>query len=88
MPLAAGVEGATPAGEPSRRTVRIHGVPTGVAVHTRDSLAAGTVLAGPRIIEEMTATTWVPPSWSVTVGRFGELDLNRNPTPTDRKGDE
>ena len=88
VPLAAGVEGAAPAGEPSRRTVRIDGVPTGVAVHTRDSLAAGTVLAGPRIIEEMTATTWVPPSWSVTVGRFGELDLNRNPTPTDRKGDE
>ena len=88
IPLANGVEGAAPTGEPSRRTVRIDGIPTGVAVHARDSLAAGTVLAGPRIIEEMTATTYVPPSWSVTVGRFGELDLNRNPRPTDRQGEQ
>ena len=36
----------------------------------------------------MTATTYVPPSWSVTVGRFGELDLNRNPRPTDRQGEQ
>ena len=33
----------------------------------------------------MTATTWVPPSWSVTVGRFGELDLNRSPKPTESR---
>ena len=84
-PLATCVEGTAPAGEPPRRTVRIDGVPTGVAVHARDSLAAGTVLAGPRIIEEMTATTWVPPNWSVTVGRFGEFDLNRSPTPTESR---
>ena len=85
-----GIEGAAPApaGEPARRTVRIDGAPTGVAVHSRDSLAAGTVLAGPRIIEEMTATTYVPPNWSVKVGCFGELDLNRNPKPTDRQGEE
>ena len=87
VPLADDIQGTTPGGEPSRRTVRIDGAPTGVAVQSRDSLAAGTVLAGPRIIEEMTATTYVPQGWTVTVGRFGELDLNRNPTQTDRQGE-
>ena len=85
--LADDIQGTTPGGEPSRRTVRIDGAPTGVAVQSRGSLAAGTVLAGPRIIEEMTATTYVPQGWTVTVGRFGELDLNRNPTQTDRQGE-
>ena len=87
VPLADDIQGTTPGGEPSRRTVRIDGAPTGVAVQSRGSLAAGTVLAGPRIIEEMTATTYVPQGWTVTVGRFGELDLNRNPTQTDRQGE-
>ena len=87
VPLADDIQGTTPGGEPSRRTVRIDGAPTGVAVQSRDSLAAGTVLAGPRIIEEMTATTYVAQGWTVTVGRFGELDLNRNPTQTDRQGE-
>ena len=63
-----------------RRTVRIDGARHSVAVHPRGSLSAGTSLAGPRIIEEMTATTWVAPGWTVTVGRYGELDLIRNPT--------
>ena len=88
VPVADGIEGAAAGDDPSRRTVRIDGVPTRVSVHSRRSLAAGTVLAGPRIIEEMTATTYVPTGWTITVGRFGELDLNRNPTPTDRTGDE
>ena len=88
VPLADDIQGTTPGGEPSRRTVRIDGAPTGVAVQSRGSLAAGTVLAGPRIIEEMTATTYVPQGWTVTVGRFGELDLNRNPTQTDRQGEQ
>ena len=88
VPLADDIQGTTPGGEPSRRTVWIDGAPTGVAVHSRGSLAAGTVLAGPRIIEEMTATTYVPQGWTVTVGRFGELDLNRNPTQTDRQGEQ
>ena len=87
VPLADDIQGTTPGGEPSRRTVRIDGAPTGVAVQSRGSLAAGTVLAGPRIIEEMTATTYVAQGWTVTVGRFGELDLNRNPTQTDRQGE-
>ena len=88
VPLADDIQGTTPGGEPSRRTVRIDGARTGAAVHSRGSLAAGTVLAGPRIIEEMTATTYVPQGWTVTVGRFGELDLNRNPTQTDRQGEQ
>ena len=88
VPLADDIQGTTPGGEALRRTVWIDGAPTGVAAHSRGSLVAGTVLAGPRIIEEMTATTYVPPGWTVTVGSFGELDLNRNPTQTDRQGEQ
>ena len=87
VPLAGGVDGTT-AGKPSCRTVRIDGTRHEVAVHPRPSLAPGTAFAGPRIVEEMTATTWVPPGWAVTVGRFGELVLARHPNATDRKGED
>ena len=83
VPLADGAAGSAEDGEPPRRTVRIGGASHSVAVHARGSLAAGIALAGPRIIEEMTATTWVPPGWTVAVGRYGELDLARNPIPTE-----
>ena len=83
VPLADGVAGSAEDGDPPRRTVRIGGALHNVAVHSRDSLAAGIALAGPRIIEEMTATTWVPPGWTVAVGRYGELDLARTPIPTE-----
>ena len=81
IPHAAG--GVAAGDEASRRAVRIDGSSHRVAVHPRASLAAGTSLAGPRIIEEMTATTWVSPGWTVTVGRYGELDLTRDLVSTD-----
>jgi N-methylhydantoinase A/oxoprolinase/acetone carboxylase beta subunit len=48
-----------------------------VPVYRRDGLAAGERLAGPAIVEEMGATTVVPPGWTGTVGGFGELTLER-----------
>ena len=88
VPLGEAAAGPAAGDEPPRRSVRIDGARTAVAVHPRDSLAAGTALAGPRIIEEMTATTYVAPGWTVAVGRFGELDLTRKPTQTDRQGED
>ena len=88
VPLDRTGDAAAAGSAPSSRTMRIDGATHRVAVHPRDSLAAGTSLAGPLVIEEMTATTWVAPGWTVTVGRFGELDLARNPKTTDRQGDD
>jgi N-methylhydantoinase A len=39
----------------------------------RRDLAAGSVLEGPAIVEEGTATTVVPPGCSLSVDRFGSL---------------
>jgi N-methylhydantoinase A/oxoprolinase/acetone carboxylase beta subunit len=34
-------------------------------------------IAGPAVVEEMGATTVIPPGWSGTVGIWGELVLER-----------
>ncbi|MGD8320532.1 MAG: hydantoinase/oxoprolinase family protein [Gemmatimonadota bacterium] len=41
----------------------------------RRDLAAGHTLAGPAIVQEYSATTWVPPEWSLEVDRWGCLHL-------------
>jgi N-methylhydantoinase A len=41
----------------------------------RSSLAAGSVVKGAAVIEEPTATTFVPPGWIVTVDKSGALIL-------------
>ncbi len=46
-------------------------------VYERDRLALGVHLAGPAIVEEMGATTVVPPGWTGRVGEQGELVLER-----------
>jgi N-methylhydantoinase A len=45
------------------------------AVLRRDALAGE--LAGPAIVEEQTATTVVPPGWTVRAGEAGVLLLAR-----------
>jgi N-methylhydantoinase A len=47
-------------------------------VYERERLAQGARLTGPAIVEEMGATTVVPPLWSGTVGTWGELILERS----------
>lgn len=46
-------------------------------VYDRITLTAEEKLVGPIVIEEMTATTYVPSGWSMTVGTHGELHLER-----------
>ena len=72
--------GATaPADDPWRnRDVFVQGRWHGARVYSRGALpTAGEELGGPIIVEEMSATTFVPPGWRLSVGRFGELVLQR-----------
>ncbi len=46
-------------------------------IYERERLARGARLSGPAIVEEMGATTVVPPAWSAAVGDWGELILER-----------
>jgi N-methylhydantoinase A len=46
-------------------------------VYARDRLPGGVPVTGPAIVEEMGATTVVPPGWKATVGTWGELVLER-----------
>jgi len=41
----------------------------------RRDLRAGHVLEGPLVVQEYSATTWVPPDWSITVDEWGCLHL-------------
>ncbi len=41
----------------------------------RRDLAAGHVLEGPLVVQEYSATTWVPPEWRMEVDRWGCLHL-------------
>jgi N-methylhydantoinase A len=50
----------------------------GARVWRRD-LRAGHELAGPLIVQEYSATTWVPPEWTLTVDTSGTLHLTRAP---------
>jgi N-methylhydantoinase A len=47
-------------------------------VWRRESLAADTVIRGPALIEEMSATTYVPPDWHIAIGPVGELRARRS----------
>lgn len=43
----------------------------------RESLGSGAGFAGPAIVSEPTATTFVPPGWRLDVDEWGHLDLRR-----------
>jgi N-methylhydantoinase A len=59
-----------PAGE---QTVHTADGPVAAAVHDRAALLAGHELAGPAIVTEYSATTWVPTGWSASVLGDGSL---------------
>ncbi len=48
-------------------------------VYQRAQLAVDQRVTGPAIIEEMSSTIYVPPSWEAVVGRIGELDIRHKP---------
>jgi N-methylhydantoinase A len=63
----------------ARRMVHFDDAWTDTPIFDRADLAVGTHLSGPAIIDEMSATTIVPPSWSVTVDANGNLLLEATP---------
>ena len=64
----------------SRRKVLFDRREWEVAVHKRQTLAGGTVLQGPVIVEEVESTTVVPPGWALRVDDLGNLILGREGT--------
>jgi N-methylhydantoinase A len=46
-------------------------------VYERERLPGGVAVDGPAVVEEMGATTVIPPGWTGTVGVWGELTLTR-----------
>ncbi|MEX1358163.1 MAG: hydantoinase/oxoprolinase family protein [Gaiellaceae bacterium] len=56
---------------PPPREVSFGRTPYEAAVALRDTLATGSTVDGPAIIEEETATTVVPPGWLAAVDRLG-----------------
>jgi N-methylhydantoinase A len=59
------------------RAVHFGGEPARVPVYERGRLPGGAMVVGPAIVEEMGATTVIPPDWAGTVGAWGELLLQR-----------
>ena len=47
------------------------------AVWSRTDILPGTPIAGPAIVEEMSATTWLPPGWTLSLGTIGQMELVR-----------
>ena len=61
----------------AERPVYFDGAFVTTPVYDREPMPEGARLAGPAIVEEMGATTVVPPAWAATVGAGGELVLSR-----------
>ena len=51
------------------------GFPEPCAVWSRTDILPGTHIAGPAVIEEMSATTWLPPGWTLSLGTIGQMEL-------------
>jgi len=64
-------------GRPRPAFRQVYGLEAEVPVHQRDDLAAATELAGPALIVEPVATTWIAPGWSGRIDVYGNLLLSR-----------
>ena len=71
------VEGSLAGAQRAERAVHLGGAPGPVPVYARDRLPGGVVVPGPALVDEMGATTVIPPDWAATVGTWGELRLTR-----------
>ncbi|MCO5089521.1 hydantoinase/oxoprolinase family protein [Bosea sp. (in: a-proteobacteria)] len=64
-------------GKASSRQVAVDGRFVACPVWQRDELDGAEAVNGPAVIEEMSATTYVPPGWQARVGAIGQLTLTR-----------
>jgi N-methylhydantoinase A len=60
-----------------RALVTLAGGPTTIPFYARASLPVGFTASGPCVIEETTATTFVPEGWNLRVDAQGNIDLRR-----------
>ncbi|HYQ71917.1 MAG TPA: hydantoinase/oxoprolinase family protein, partial [Gammaproteobacteria bacterium] len=67
-----------PPGAAAPGRARVHGCAGDVPVWSRALLGAGSVFAGPAVITETVATTWLPFGWRCTVDACGNLLLERD----------
>ncbi|MFM2280595.1 MAG: hypothetical protein RLZZ444_2826 [Pseudomonadota bacterium] len=67
----------SPASAARSRKVYFGGKEFDTAIIDRDTLAIGTIISGPAIIEEATATTLVPDDWQAEIITGGHMTLNR-----------
>jgi N-methylhydantoinase A len=70
------VKGTLAAARRAERAVHF-GETQRVPVYARERLPAGERVAGPALVEEMGATTVIPPGWDGVIGTWGELTLSR-----------
>jgi N-methylhydantoinase A len=75
VPWPAGTGPALPRAE---RDVYFDGAARRVPAYARQRLPGGALVPGPAVVEEMGATTVIPPNWTGTVGPWGELTLTRS----------
>ncbi len=66
-----------PARTSGPRARRAHGCPSPVPILDRRDLGGGRQLAGPAIVTDSVATTWVAQGWSARLDRVGNLRLRR-----------
>jgi N-methylhydantoinase A len=57
--------------------VRLNGVVERCTFYTRETLPAGFGIRGPAVVEEATATTFIPEGWAGTVETNRNLILRR-----------
>lgn len=65
-------------GQEGTRRVWIGGTFADARVVQRDALVAGSTLAGPAIVEQYDATSFVPPGWSALVASDGVIEMERS----------
>ncbi len=53
------------------------GLATPCAVWSRADILPASRIAGPAVIEEMSATTWLPAGWMLSLGAIGQMELVR-----------
>jgi N-methylhydantoinase A len=63
-------------GTPARE-IALHGVESPAELRERDALEVGAEIAGPALIVERIATTYVAPHWRARVDEWGNLSLAR-----------
>ena len=71
------ITGALDQARQAERVVSFDGAASSVPVYDRGRLPAGVAVTGPAVVEEMGATTIIPPGWTGAVGEWGELVLER-----------